>query len=148
MATDITSDVHIRASVEEVWALTVDVEGWPALTPTMTSIERLDDGPLRVGSAARVVQPRQRPTVWTVSRIEAPNVFEWKAKVLGVTMTGVHHVEAEGDGCHNHLGLRLSGFGSGVLRRLLGGTFRSAIETENQGFKRGAEAAHSANAAG
>src|SRR4051795_1937310 len=108
MAGDITSDVHIEASVEEVWALTLDVEGWPALTPTMTSIERLDDGPLQVGSSARVVQPKQRPTVWTVSRIEAPHVFEWQAKVLGVTMTGAHHLRADGEGTHNHLGLELS----------------------------------------
>ena len=141
---EIASDLIIEASVDEVWALTVDIEGWPDTTPTMTSVERLDEGPLRIGSRARVVQPKQRPTVWTVTALDAPHTFEWEAKVLGVTMVGAHHLVPVDDGVRNELRLRLSGFGSGLLRRLLGGTFRSAIETENQGFKRAAEAAHRA----
>lgn len=141
MTTELTSDIVIEAAVDEVWRLTTDVEGWPRLTPTITSVERLDDGPLRVGSTARVVQPRQRPTVWTVTRIDAPHDFEWQAKVGTVTMTGMHHLAEDSDGCRNHLRLRLSGFGSGALALLLGRTMRGAIETENQGFKRAAEAA-------
>ena len=139
---EIASDLAIDATVEEVWALTIDIEGWPDTTPTMTSVERLDDGPLRVGSSARVVQPKQRPSVWTVTALDAPHTFEWQTTVLGITMVGSHHLVAEGDGCRNELRLRLSGFGSGLMRRLLGGTLRGAIETENQGFKRAAEAAH------
>jgi uncharacterized membrane protein len=139
---EIASDLTIDASVAEVWALTIDIEGWPDTTPTMTSVERLDDGPLRVGSQARVVQPKQRPTVWTVTQLDAPHTFEWEAKVLGVTMVGAHHLVPVDGGVRNELRLRLSGFGSGLMRRVLGGTFRSAIETENQGFKRAAEAAH------
>jgi uncharacterized membrane protein len=143
---EIASDLVIDATVDEVWALTVDVERWPELTPTMTSVERLDDGPLRVGSTARVVQPKQRPTVWTVTALDAPHTFEWEAKVLGVTMVGSHHLVSLDDGARtrNELRLRLSGFGSGLLRRVLGGTFREAIQTENEGFKRVAEAGHRA----
>lgn len=142
MAPEISSDVRIDAPADHVWALTVDVEAWPRITPTMTSVERLDDGPLRVGSSARVVQPKQRPTVWTVTRLDAPHRFEWQAKVLTVTMTGTHRIDADADGCRNRLGLELSGFGSGLMARLLGGTLRQAIETENQGFKQTAESAH------
>lgn len=145
MTTEITSELVIEAGVDEVWALTTDIERWPELTPTMTSVERLDEGPLRVGSSARVVQPRQRPTVWTVTRIEAPHVFEWQARVGTVTMTGVHHLRADGpDGgaCRNTLRVDLTGFGHGLVARLLGRTMRTAIDTENQGFKRAAEQAH------
>lgn len=141
-SSEIASDLIIDASVEEVWALTVDVEGWPDTTPTMTSVERLDEGPLRVGSTARVVQPKQRPTVWTVTALEAPHTFEWQTTVLGITMVGSHHLVPVGDGVRNELRLRLTGFGSGLMRRLLGRTLEGAIETENQGFKRAAEAAH------
>jgi uncharacterized membrane protein len=142
MPATITSDARIGASVDEVWRLTIDVERWPRLTPTMTSVERLDDGPMRVGSSARVVQPRQRPTVWTVTKLDAPHVFEWQAKILTVTMTGAHHLAADGDHCRNELRLVLSGFGSRLMGRLLGSTMRKAIETENLGFKHEAELAH------
>jgi len=36
----------------------------------MTSVERLDDGPITLGSRARVKQPGQRPAVWTVTELE------------------------------------------------------------------------------
>ena len=55
----IEDSIDIAAPVERVWELTMDVESWPQLTPTITSVKRLDHGPLAVGSAARIKQPAQ-----------------------------------------------------------------------------------------
>ena len=139
---DITNDLLIDAPVDVVWALTLDVESWPETTPTMTRVERLDDGPLRVGSRALVEQPRQRPTVWTVTALEPRSSFVWSAKVGPVTMTATHRLTAEGDGCRNHLEVTLAGVGSGLARRVVGRRIREAIDIENQGFKRAAERLH------
>lgn len=136
----ITSELLIHASVQRVWELTVGVEAWPQLSPTtMTSIERLDEGPLRVGSTARVVQPRQRPTVWTVVAFEAERLFSWQAKVLTVTMTATHRLIAQADGCRNVLTVELTGAGHRLLERLAGNKIREAIATENECFKSAAE---------
>lgn len=129
----------IAASPQRVWDLTADIESWPTLTPTITRVERLDDGPLAVGSRARLTQPGQRPAIWTVTRFEPPHAFEWQTTVAGVTMTGTHQLIAEGDGCRNVLGLELAGRGSGMLRRLVGRKVQQAIETENRGFQAAAE---------
>ena len=137
----IKSELVIGAAVERVWDLTVDIEGWPALTPTMTSVERVDEGPLRVGSTARVVQPRQRPASWTVTRLDERSVFEWQTKMATVTLAARHQLTEVPDGCRNTLTVDLSGFGSRLMGRLFGGSIQSAIETENAGFKRAAEAA-------
>jgi uncharacterized membrane protein len=136
----IEHELTIDAPDHVVWRLTEDVEGWPTLTPTMTSIERLDDGPLHVGSRARVKQPAQRATVWTVTRLEPSELFEWEANVFGVRMVGRHRITADGDSCRNTLQIEMSGRGSGVLGALTGGRIRKAIATENEGFKRAAEA--------
>jgi len=135
----IESELVIGATVERVWALTLDVQGWPALTPTMTSVDRVDEGPLRVGSTARVLQPRQRPATWTVTRLDERSVFEWQTKVATVTMVARHQLAEVPDGCRNTLTVDLSGFGSRLLGRLFGSRIHTAIETENAGFKRAAE---------
>jgi uncharacterized membrane protein len=138
---ELQNELTIDAPVEVVWNLTQDIEGWPALTPTVTSVERLDEGPLRVGSAARVKQPGQRPTIWTVTRFEPGAVFEWEAKVYGVHTVGRHCVDGEDGACRNTLQIDMTGRGSTLLGKLLGRRIAKTIATENQGFKRAAEAA-------
>ncbi len=80
----ITHELIIEAPVEQVWALTVDVESWPTMTPTMTSVQRLDEGPLRVGSTARIKQPGQSSRIWTVTTLEPNEAFAWEAPGLSV----------------------------------------------------------------
>ncbi len=137
----LASELTIAAPVERVWDLTEDVESWPTITPTMTSVERLDEGPLRVGSRARVRQPGQRPTVWTVTVVEPGAQFVWEARVLGLRMIGGHRLEPVAAGCRNTLTVDLEGRGAGIMGRLLGGQIRRAITTENEGFRRAAERA-------
>jgi uncharacterized membrane protein len=133
--------VEIAAPAARVWALTVDVERWPDSTPTMTSVERLDDGPLAVGSQARVKQPAQRPRVWTVTQLEPGRRFAWATTAMGLRMEGAHLIEGDDTACTNTLTLEVTGALASTLGRLLAGQFRKAIVTENQGFKRTAEAA-------
>lgn len=131
----IQDEIHIDAPIARVWALTLDVESWPDATPTMTSVERLDEGELRVGSRARIVQPRQRPRVWTVDVLDAPRRFRWSARMGSVTMTGGHELSEVDGGTHNVLTLELTGFGSGLLGRLAGRQLAAALRAENEGFR-------------
>lgn len=131
--------LRIEAPVDVVWALTEDVEHWPDATPTMTSVERLDDGPLAVGSQARIKQPGQQARVWTVTRLDPGRTFAWSTTALGARMEGSHHLSDDGGACMNRLELELSGGTAGVVGRLLRGQLLKAITTENEGFKQAAE---------
>lgn len=133
-------ELLIHAPVERVWALTVDVERWPEATPTMTEVTRLDDGPLGVGSQARIKQPAQSARVWTVTRLDEPTSFEWATTLGPLRLRGGHHLSGEGDACRNRLTLDVEGFGSGLFGLVAGRTLRKAIATENEGFKSVAEA--------
>jgi uncharacterized membrane protein len=134
-----TETVLIDAPVAVVWRLTTDVEGWPAISPTITTVERLDDGPLRVGSRARIKQPGQPTAVWTVTEFEPDAGFSWRTVRPGLVLTGTHRVTAEPKGCRNTLHLDASGPLSRPLGLLLGGVFRKVLRTENAGFKAAAE---------
>jgi uncharacterized membrane protein len=131
----------IDAPAATVWRLTIDLANLPSLTPTMQSVERLDDGPLRVGSRARIKQPGQAPAVWTVTAVEEGRMFVWQTRRLWMTMVGGHRVEELGGGAsRNTLTLELTGPGSGLLGRMIGSAVRKAISTENAGIKAAAEA--------
>src|SRR4051812_2732728 len=80
-AMHITDEVDIAAPAEVVWRLTEDIEEWPATTPTVTRVERLDGGPVGVGSRARVEQPGLPAKVWTVTRFERGSRFEWETTI-------------------------------------------------------------------
>jgi hypothetical protein len=125
-----THSVSIDAPADVVWALTTDVAGWPRLSSTMQSVQRLDEGPLRVGSSARIKQPGRRVAVWTVTRLEPGSEFSWHTVRRGRTITGTHRVTAEGVGCRNTLEIEMDG----PFAPMLGLVMRYALRTENAGF--------------
>lgn len=135
----IESAIQIDAPIETVWALTIDVEAWPALTPYMTSVTRLDAGDLRPGSQARIVQPGQRPKVWTVEERTAPSHFRWSTRLLWLDMTATHDLVTTSEGTRNTLGIALDGWGSGLVGSLMRPLVLKALRAENAGFKRAAE---------
>jgi uncharacterized membrane protein len=128
----------IDAPTDVVWRLTTDVAEWPTFMPTVQRVQRLDEGPLRVGSAARLKQPGQLPAVWTVTTLAPMREFAWQTRRMGLTMTGSHVLEPAGAACRNTLAVELTGRGSGLLGALLGPMIRKTIRDENAAFARAA----------
>ena len=139
---DIERVIDIAAPQERVWAVMSDVERWPEWTRSVTRVERLDRGPLAVGSRARVRQPRFPAAVWTVTALEPGRFFEWRSPAPGLLSVGGHRVEAAGDGGSRvTLSLTWSGPLAAVMRLLFGKLSRRYVEMEARGLKRRAEAA-------
>jgi uncharacterized membrane protein len=136
----IENSIEIAAPLSRVWDLTIDVESWPEHTPTVTSVELLDDGPLTVGSTARIKQPAQRAKRWTVTAFEPQRRFAWATRTLGATMTGSHLLAESPSGTTNTLVIDIEGPLARVLTALAGPSIRKALSAENQGFKAAAEA--------
>jgi len=131
--------IEIAAPVARVWELTLDVEAWPELTPTITSIEWLSEPPVGVGSKARVKQPGQRAKIWTVTSFEPERLFAWSTRFMGGTMTGSHHVAASETGTINTLTIDIEGWFARLIGALIRRPILKAITAENEGFKSAAE---------
>src|SRR5688500_19214568 len=79
--------MDVEAPVERVWEVLREVERWPEWAPTVTSVQRLDDGSLVVGSRVRVEQPRIPPTEYVVTELEPSRSFTWVPTGPGVRTT-------------------------------------------------------------
>jgi uncharacterized protein YndB with AHSA1/START domain len=134
------TSVLIAAPPERVWEVLVDVERWPEWTASMSRVERLDEGELRVGSRARVKQPRLPPSSWTVTEVDPGRSFTWRSRSGGVTSEGRHRVEATGEGARATLTFRQTGLLAGPIGLLWGRQIRRYVEMELAGLKRRAEA--------
>jgi uncharacterized membrane protein len=132
---EITHTADIDAPIERVWALTLDIGSLPSITPTVTRVERLDEGPVQVGSRARLSQPGLPPRVWTVEQVDAPTRFSWATRLLGVRMVGVHELAPiGGHRCRLTLRVILEGRGAGLLGALGGRSIARSLRAEAAGF--------------
>jgi hypothetical protein len=138
----ISKTITLDAPLERVWAHTLDLDALPSITPTVTKVERLDGGPVRIGSRARLTQPGLPPLVWTVEAVDAPYRFAWGTRLFGVRMIGIHELAFAGPNI-THLTLRVvfAGRGSAVLGRLARRNITRALQVEAQGFERASSAA-------
>jgi hypothetical protein len=131
--------VDIDAPPERVWQVMSDIERWHEWTASVRSIQRLDDGPLRLGSKAKVRQPRLLPAVFEITSIEDGRAFEWVTRSGGVTAVACHSVERCGDGSRATLGVYFGGPLGGIVGWLLRGLNNRYLAMEAAGLKHRSE---------
>ena len=111
-------DMGIPAPPERIWAVSVDVERWPEWTPTVTHIARLDDGPLRVGSRARISQPKLPPATWCITELVDGRSLTWVRQSPGLRVVARHDVGPIAQGRRVTLSLEFSGLLGFLVARM------------------------------
>ena len=131
-----SSTVDIAAAPERVWEVLADVERWSEWTETVTWVRRLDDGPLRSGSRAKINQPKIPETEYVVTELEPGQSFTWVATGPGVTTTARHTVEAlPGGGSRVRLAVEQAGLVGSVLGWFYRGLTDRYLANEAAGLK-------------
>lgn len=131
--------IAVDAPPERVWRLFLDVERWPEMTKSIREVRRMDGGPLHVGSEAIIEQPRLPRARWRVTELEPGRSFTWETTTGGVTTTGGHIVEPNGQGSTITLTLRLHGPFARLVYAFVGHLSRRYLSMEMEGFRRAAE---------
>jgi hypothetical protein len=131
-----STTVDIAAAPERVWEVLADVERWSDWTETVTWVRRLDDGPLRSGSRAKINQPKIPETEYVVTEIEPGQSFTWVATGPGVTTTARHMIEAlPGGGTRVTLAVDQAGLLGSVMGRFYRGLTDRYLANEAEGLK-------------
>jgi hypothetical protein len=128
--------VEVFAPPFHVWETLLDVARWPEWTQSVTSIERLDSGPLSLGSRARILQPRLIPAVWKVTELDPRDrVFVWQTGKPGIRLTAAHRVDRTDQGARVTLTLTYGGLLGPLMAYQLKDLNWSYITMEAQGLK-------------
>ncbi|MFF3763932.1 SRPBCC family protein [Streptomyces sp. NPDC001922] len=95
------TETVINAPLRTVWRLQTDVERWPSWQPPVETVERLDHGPFRTGSAFRWTTPippnPSTPATGleitsTVRQVERNACIRWTGPAIGegLRIDGIH----------------------------------------------------------
>jgi len=131
--------IDIAAPPQRVWSVTSDVERWPEWTASVLSVRRLDQGKFRVGSRARIRQPKFLPAVWQVTKLDEGRSFTWAMHTPGLKATGYHAVASASGGSRATLSVTYSGLLAGIVTRLLATTTERFLALEANGLKKRSE---------
>ena len=134
---DITVD--IAAPPQRVWQVMTDIERWPEWTQSVERAKRLDSGNFRVGSRARLKQPKFLPAVWEVTELDAPRGFTWVSRSPGVVASAKHRIEPTNNGTRVTLSVAYAGMLGGLVAKLLGGITDRYLMYEAAGLKQRSE---------
>ena len=100
---------HVDAPPAAVWEVMVDVPRWPEWTPTIDSVERLDEGLLRLGARTKVRQPKLPQALWVVTELRDGRSFTWEATGPGMRTIARHQVVPDGAGTKVTLSIEQTG---------------------------------------
>jgi hypothetical protein len=116
-----------------------DVEKWHEWTPSIVSVRRLDSGAFRVGSRARVKQPKFLPALWEVTQLTEGRYFTWVTRSPGVRASGEHTVEPTASGSRATLAVTYDGMLGALAAKLLAKLTDRYLYMEAAGLKQRSE---------
>jgi len=128
--------VDINAAPAVVWSVMSDVERWHEWTASITSVTRLDPGPLAIGASAHVRQPKLRPADFVVTELEPGTQFTLITKSPGVVATARHSVEPIDGGTRARLSVRFNGLLSAPIAWMFGRLTDEYLALEAAGLKK------------
>lgn len=113
------TETVIHAPLNTIWKLQTDVERWPSWQPPVTSVDRLDHGPFRKGSAFRWTTPIPPNPATPATSLDITSTVEQLKRGACIRWTG----PAIGEG------LRINGIHVWTFAKVKGGVLVRTEET-------------------
>jgi uncharacterized protein YndB with AHSA1/START domain len=127
--------IEIAASPARVWEVMSDAARWPEWTASVTDVRLLDAGPLRVGSRARIVQPKLPPAEFTVTELVPGTRFTWATGSWFARAVARHEVVPSPAGARATLSVEFGGLVGGLAGRAYRRLTLEYLDLEAEGLK-------------
>src|SRR5262245_14840958 len=130
------ASIEIDAPAAVVWDTFVDVEQWPEMTASVTTLEGVDGPEVADGRRFRIKQPRLPRVTWTVTELTPGRSWTWQSKTPGNTTAATHEVSSLGEGrtlVRQRIDQR--GIGGVLVGFLMRRTTRRYLDMEGEGLK-------------
>lgn len=112
-------------SLEALWKRVIQIEEWPAFTPSITSAHVAGDGQLVTGAQVVINQPGAPEATWTVTEFSDQKSFTYEMHRAGLVSAAHHAVErTDTGGSVLHLSFSMQG----PLAKVWGTLMRKKIE--------------------
>jgi carbon monoxide dehydrogenase subunit G len=140
MPASLSSEFHIEASPERVFAAMTDLDGYRHWMNGFVGVEKLTEGPFGVGTEWRETRRmfgREASEVFEVTACEAPSRLRLRVDgTRGASRKGEYRFEyalaPEGTGTRVRMtgAIDLPGWFAGLMSRLLVGMFKKAVDKD------------------
>jgi len=141
--------IEIRVPPARIWPVLLDVERWPEWTTSVTRVQRMDIGPLSLGSRTRIWQPRLMPSVWCVTSLDERSYsFTWATHSYGLKIIARHQIIPARTNSRVVLTLAYTGLLGAIMSRVYRKLTMDYLTREGTGLRNYCEppAAHSSPA--
>jgi uncharacterized membrane protein len=143
MTVGFQTTIDIGAPSTVVWDVLIDVTTSPEWTDSISAVERLDGGPLRIGSNTRIKQPGFPAVTWQVTELDPGVGFTWVAHSLGSATTGRHQLTSTAEGgTRVTLAIEQRGALASIVGKLTAKRIQRYLRMEAEGLKARSEQRH------
>ncbi|MDA8154216.1 SRPBCC family protein [Acidithiobacillus ferriphilus] len=127
---------RINAPADVVWKHLSNILAWPEWLPTVTAVSPLEGKTCQIGAKFKVIQPKLRPAIWQVTKLEPGQCFIWESTSPGIQLWASHTVRIIGsEESGVELQFRFSGTLGVFLGWIAGSITRKYITTEASSLK-------------
>lgn len=134
--TKFTERIEIRARPAAIWDVMQKVESWKEWTTTITSIEKLDEGGVSIGTKLLIVQPNLPNSVWTVTDWIQQKRFIMKKGNAFLKVVAGHDIIKMKDYTMVELSIEFSGLFSRWVAKKYGAMMEHYLACEANGLKK------------
>lgn len=110
--------IDIAAPPAQVWSVLSRVTDWPLWTPTMRSVTPTNPqatGDPVPGQSYKVVQPKLRPAIYTITSLTPQKEFTWQTRQPGLRIIAGHRITGEANGTRVTLTIEFTGLLAGLV---------------------------------